>query len=103
VEVDLNAPSNLSAPIAKGDRIGTAVVAVDGGPVAEVAVLASRGLAPAGGASVVARVDDALPGPRIVAWAAIVGAGAAIVIGIALALAGRRRSPGQQGRGEVPQ
>jgi D-alanyl-D-alanine carboxypeptidase (penicillin-binding protein 5/6) len=103
VEVDLNAPSNLSAPIAKGDRIGTAVVAVDGGPVAEVAVLASRGLAPAGGASVVARVDDALPGPRVAAWAAIAGTGAAIVIGIALALAGRRRSPGQRGRGEVPQ
>jgi D-alanyl-D-alanine carboxypeptidase (penicillin-binding protein 5/6) len=103
VEVDLKAPSNLSAPIAKGDRIATAVVSVDGGPVAEVAVIASRDLAPADEMSVVARVDDALPGPRVVAWAAIAGGGAAIVIGIGLALAGRRRSPGQRGRGEVPQ
>jgi hypothetical protein len=103
VEVDLDAPSSLSAPIAKGDRIGTAAVTVDGDAVAKVAVLASRDLAPADGASVIARLDDALPGPRVTAWAAIAGACAAIVIGIVLALAGRRRSPGRQGRGEVPQ
>jgi D-alanyl-D-alanine carboxypeptidase (penicillin-binding protein 5/6) len=103
VEVDLDAPSSLSAPIAKGDRIGTAAVTVDGDAVANVAVLASRDLAPADGASVIARLDDALPGPRVTAWAAIAGACAAIVIGIVLALAGRRRSPGRQGRGEVPQ
>jgi D-alanyl-D-alanine carboxypeptidase (penicillin-binding protein 5/6) len=103
VEVDLDAPSSLSAPIAKGDRIGTAAVTVDGDAVAKVAVLASRDLAPADEASVIARVDDALPGPRVTAWAAIAGACAAIVIGIVLALAGRRRSPGRQGRGEVPQ
>jgi D-alanyl-D-alanine carboxypeptidase (penicillin-binding protein 5/6) len=103
VRVDVDAPSTVAAPVTRGDRVGTAVVTVDGEPLAEVAALAARGVAPSGGDSIVSRVDDALPGPRTLAWAAMGGACAAIVIGIGLALSRRRRSPGQRGRGEVPQ
>lgn len=103
VEVDLNVSSSVSAPVARGDRIGTALVTVEGERLAKVAVLASRDLEPSDGGSVVSRVDGALPGPRAVAWAAIGGACAAIVIGIVIALTRRRQSQGQQGRGEVPQ
>jgi serine-type D-Ala-D-Ala carboxypeptidase (penicillin-binding protein 5/6) len=104
VEVDPQVPSNVSAPVARGDRIGTALVTVDGERLAKVAVLASRDLEPSSGGSVMSRVDDALPGPRGVAWAGIGGA-CAIVIGIVIALTRRRQSqsPGQRGRGEVAQ
>ncbi len=102
VEVDLKVPSDVSAPVARGDRIGTALVTVDGERLATVAALASRDLAPSGGGSVASRVDDAVPGPRAVAWAAIGGA-CAIVIGIVIALTRRRQSPGRRGRGEVAQ
>ena len=54
-------------------------------------------LAPAG-SSLASRVDDAVPGPRAVAWAATGAAAVAIVIGIALALT-RRRGRGQPGQG----
>ena len=54
-------------------------------------------LAPAS-PSLVSRVDDAVPGPRAVAWVAAGGAAVAIVIGIALALAHRRRDQGQPGQ-----
>ncbi len=47
-------------------------------------------LAPAS-PSLVSRVDDAVPGPRAVAWIAAGGAAVAIVIGIVLALTHRRR------------
>jgi D-alanyl-D-alanine carboxypeptidase (penicillin-binding protein 5/6) len=105
VQVAVHAPRSVAAPIDRGDRIGTALVTLDDDPLARVALLASRGVTPSGPQSAVARVDDALPGPRAVVWGAIGGAFAAIVIGIVLALAQRRRSQGQSqpGQGDMPQ
>jgi serine-type D-Ala-D-Ala carboxypeptidase (penicillin-binding protein 5/6) len=103
VQVAVHAPRTAAAPIARGDRMGTALVTLDGDRLARVAVLASHGLAPSGPESVLARVDNAMPGPRAVVWAAIGGAAAAIVIGIALALTRRHRSQGQPGQGEMRQ
>jgi hypothetical protein len=54
-------------------------------------------LAPAS-PSLVSRVDDAVPGPRAFVWIASGGVAAAIVIGIVLALAHRRRHQGQPGQ-----
>jgi serine-type D-Ala-D-Ala carboxypeptidase (penicillin-binding protein 5/6) len=102
VHVAVHAPRAMAAPIARGDRIGTALVTLDGDPLARVAVLASNGLAPSGSDSVSARVDNVLPGPRAAAWAIIGAAAVAIVIGIALALTHRRRSQGQPGQGGGP-
>ena len=68
---------------------------LDGEVVGRVALLSKRpALAPAG-SSAASRVDDAVPGPRAVAWAAIGAAVVAIVIGIALTRRRRRAQPGQ--------
>jgi D-alanyl-D-alanine carboxypeptidase (penicillin-binding protein 5/6) len=101
--VEVQALRTLSAPVRRGDRVGTAQVTLDGDRLGRVALLAAHGLAPAGDASVVAGIDDALPGPRGVAWALVAGVCAAIVIGIALALTRRRQPRGQRGRGDLEQ
>jgi hypothetical protein len=61
---------------------------VDGELVGRVAAIAARPLQPSGG-GLVASVDDAIPGPRIVVWLLVVAA-AAFVILIAAAVLGRR-------------
>lgn len=88
VDVALKTPTAVEAPIHRGERIGTATVTVDGHPVGRVAAVAARPLEPAA-SGVVASVDDAIPGPRIVVWLLVVAA-AAFVILIAAALVGRR-------------
>ena len=55
-----------------------------------VPLLAAHGVQVKSGESLVARIDDAVPGPRAIAWAGAVAV-AAIVIGIAVALASRSR------------
>jgi serine-type D-Ala-D-Ala carboxypeptidase (penicillin-binding protein 5/6) len=91
VRVRIDAPRQVLGPIPRGRRLGAAIVAVDGEVAGRAALLSKRpALAPAS-RSFVSRVDDALPGPRAVVWAAGVAA-VAIVIGIALALSQRRRS-----------
>jgi serine-type D-Ala-D-Ala carboxypeptidase (penicillin-binding protein 5/6) len=89
VDVALRAPKSIKAPIHRGERLGLATATLAGEPVGRVPVVAARGIKPATGDSVVADVDDAIPGPRIVVW--IIGAGlVAIVILIGAALARRR-------------
>jgi D-alanyl-D-alanine carboxypeptidase (penicillin-binding protein 5/6) len=89
VRVRIAAPAQVLGPIPRGRRIGAAVVTVDGQVAGRAPLVAGRAaLAPAS-PSLVSRVDDAVPGPRAVVWAGAAGAAAAIVIGIALALANR--------------
>lgn len=88
VDVAARVPAAVEAPIRRGERIGTATVTVDGRVVGRVAAVAARPLEPAA-KGLVASVDDAVPGPRIVVWLLVVAA-AAFVILIAAALAGRR-------------
>jgi D-alanyl-D-alanine carboxypeptidase (penicillin-binding protein 5/6) len=88
VDVSLKAPGAVEAPIHRGERIGTATATVDGDPVGSVRAIAARAVKPASG-GVVASVDDAVPGPRMVVWLLVVAA-AAFVILIAAALAGKR-------------
>ena len=95
IQVAVEAPDEVQGPIPRGRRLGTGVVTLDGEEVGRVALLSKRtALAPAS-SSLVARVDDAVPGPRGVAWAATGAAGVAIVIGIALIRRRRRGQPGQ--------
>jgi serine-type D-Ala-D-Ala carboxypeptidase (penicillin-binding protein 5/6) len=89
VDVSLKAPSAVEAPIRRGKRLGSATALVAGKPVGRVPVVAARAVKPAASGSVVADVDDALPGPRAVVWLLLVGL-VAIVILIAAALLGRR-------------
>jgi D-alanyl-D-alanine carboxypeptidase (penicillin-binding protein 5/6) len=88
VDVGLRAPAAVEAPIRRGERIGTATVTVDGEPAGRVAAVAARPVKPAS-SGLLASVDDAIPGPRIVVWLLVVAA-AAFVILIAAALVGRR-------------
>jgi serine-type D-Ala-D-Ala carboxypeptidase (penicillin-binding protein 5/6) len=90
VRVRVQAPRDVLGPIPRGRRLGAAVVTVDGEVAGRAPLLSKRAaLAPAS-PSLVSRLDDAVPGPRAVAWIAAGGAALAIVIGIALALTHRR-------------
>jgi hypothetical protein len=71
------------------------VVTLDGEVIGRVALLSKRPALGPAGSSVASWVDDAVPGPRAVAWAAIGAAVVAIVIGIALTRRRRRGQPGQ--------
>jgi serine-type D-Ala-D-Ala carboxypeptidase (penicillin-binding protein 5/6) len=98
VRVRIEAPPNVLGPIPRGRRLGAAVVTVDGEVAGRAPLLSRRAaLAPAS-RSLVSRVDDAVPGPRAFVWIAGGGVAAAIVIGIVLALAHRRRHQGQPGQ-----
>jgi D-alanyl-D-alanine carboxypeptidase (penicillin-binding protein 5/6) len=88
VDVALRAPTAVEAPIRRGERIGRATVTVDGEPAGSVPAVAARRVEPAAG-GVVASIDDAIPGPRIVVWLLVVAAGAFVIL-IAAALVGRR-------------
>jgi D-alanyl-D-alanine carboxypeptidase (penicillin-binding protein 5/6) len=89
VDVSLKAPSAVEAPIRRGEPLGKAIATLAGDPVGRVRVVAARAVKPAGSGSVVAQVDDAIPGPRAVLWLIVVGL-VAIVILIAATLLGRR-------------
>jgi hypothetical protein len=78
VDVALRAPTAVAAPIRRGQRVGTATVTVDGEPVGRVAAVAARPLKPASG--LVASVDDAIPGPRVVVWLLVVAAAAFVIL-----------------------
>jgi serine-type D-Ala-D-Ala carboxypeptidase (penicillin-binding protein 5/6) len=87
IDVALHAPRSIQAPIHRGERVGVATATLAGEPVGRVPVVAARSVKPASG-SVVADIDDALPGPRAVVW--IIGVGlVAIVILIGTALVRR--------------
>jgi serine-type D-Ala-D-Ala carboxypeptidase (penicillin-binding protein 5/6) len=88
VDVSVRVPDHLEAPIRRGERVGRVDLTVGGEPVGRVLLLAHRSLAAASGESLVARLDDVVPGGRVALWGGAVGA--AILIGIALAVARSR-------------
>jgi serine-type D-Ala-D-Ala carboxypeptidase (penicillin-binding protein 5/6) len=69
VETDVIAPGEVDGPVERGERLGRAVVSVDGEPAGEVALVAARAVS---SATLVERLDDAVPGPRSVLWAVMV-------------------------------
>jgi serine-type D-Ala-D-Ala carboxypeptidase (penicillin-binding protein 5/6) len=88
LDVRVDAPESVTAPIRRGDRVGRATVVSAGEPIGSVPLLAARAATVAPSESLVAQVDDAVPGPRGVVWVLVSAVAAAIVIGIAV-VAGR--------------
>jgi D-alanyl-D-alanine carboxypeptidase (penicillin-binding protein 5/6) len=87
----VDAPAEVEGPIERGERLGTATVAVDGETVARVGLEAAR---PVAGATLLERFDGAVPGPRAVAWLVAV-AGLGLLFIAAVAIFDRRRGRGR--------
>jgi serine-type D-Ala-D-Ala carboxypeptidase (penicillin-binding protein 5/6) len=87
VSTEVIAPDEVEGPVDRGERVGEAVIEVDGEPVARVALVAARAV-PA--ADVGDRVDDALPGGRALAWVLITAVLAALLVLIGRAISHRR-------------
>ncbi len=66
----VDAPAEVDGPVSSGDRLGEVVVTVDGDAVGRTALVATSSAA---AASLLERYDAAVPGPRLVAWAAAIG------------------------------
>jgi D-alanyl-D-alanine carboxypeptidase (penicillin-binding protein 5/6) len=73
------APTELDGPVRKGERLGQVVVVVGGEAVGRTPLLAT---ASASAASLVERVDAAVPGPRVVAWGIAIAVLALVLIGL---------------------
>ena len=58
-------PAEVEGPVAEGERLGAALVTVDGATAARVPLVAARS---ADAASLIERIDAALPGRRAGAW-----------------------------------
>jgi serine-type D-Ala-D-Ala carboxypeptidase (penicillin-binding protein 5/6) len=87
ISTEVIAPDEVEGPVDRGDRLGEAVVSVDGEPVGRVALVAVRAV-PA--ADLGDRVDDALPGGRASAWVLITAALAALLLLAGRAISRRR-------------
>lgn len=74
-------PAEVEGPVARGDRLGTAVVRVDGTREARMPLVASRG---AEAASLIERIDGALPGRRLGAWGLLAFAALGLVTALTL-------------------
>ncbi len=68
LRVIVDAPGSVPAPVHRGERIGRATVTVGGERVGRVPLASGYSVRVAGAGSLVARADDALPGPRAVVW-----------------------------------
>ena len=88
LDVSVAAPRHAEGPISKGERIGKAVVLVDGEQVATVALAATRS---ASAASLVERYDAVVPGPRALTWALTFAALAIVFVGFVVVRDRRRR------------
>ena len=87
LDTRVEAPAEVDGPVARGDRLGTVVVTIDGEPAARAPLKATSSAA---AATLVERYDAAVPGPRALAWLLAVVVLAAIGIG-AIAVWDRRR------------
>jgi serine-type D-Ala-D-Ala carboxypeptidase (penicillin-binding protein 5/6) len=67
----------LEGPVERGERLGTAVVSVDGADEARVPLIAARS---ADAASLIERIDAALPGRRVGAWGLLALGALALVL-----------------------
>jgi serine-type D-Ala-D-Ala carboxypeptidase (penicillin-binding protein 5/6) len=88
VETDVVAPEEVEGPVDRGERLGEAVVSVDGEEVGRVALIAARAV-PA--ADIGDRVNDALPGGPVLAWVLVTAALAAAIV-LVVRLIGHRRA-----------
>lgn len=81
LEAEIDAPAGVEGPIARGARLGTATVTLDGDPVGKVPLVAARAIAEPG-------LIEKVGGPIVVAAIALV----AIVILLGVVLLLRRRT-----------
>ncbi len=87
-------PPEVKGPVSRGDRFGTAIVTVDGEQEARVPLVAASG---ADAASLIERIDAALPGSRAGAWGLLALGALAVLLLIVIPVAWivrRRREPG---------
>lgn len=92
LETSVEAPAEVEGPIAEGDRLGRAVVTLDGERVGTVALLAGRAVTEPG-------LVDRIGGP-VVALLAIAAICVIVVAGFVVL---RRRRPGRGGNGRTPE
>ena len=88
VATRLDAPAEVEGPIERGQRLGTAIVSVDGDVEDRVGLLAARA---ASAASPLERFDGAVPGPRAFAWACVLAVPVVLLV-LIVGLARRRRA-----------
>jgi D-alanyl-D-alanine carboxypeptidase (penicillin-binding protein 5/6) len=91
VEVAVDAPAEVAGPIDRGERLGQATVTLDGELVDRVPLLAARAV---GEASVVQRLDSAIPGPRPVLVILVLVVLAGAVAAVVAVVRRQRRLPG---------
>lgn len=73
------APREVRGPVRRGERVGTAVVTLDGKRIDRVALIAAAAVpAP----KIIDRADSAVPGPRAILYLLLLALAALIVIGI---------------------
>jgi serine-type D-Ala-D-Ala carboxypeptidase (penicillin-binding protein 5/6) len=89
VRLNVRRPDSPQAPIRRGERLGRATVTVDGQRAGSTPLLARYAVGVARSRSLVARVDDAVPGPRALLWVLV--AAVAAVGALAIGAAGARR------------
>lgn len=77
-------PAEIEGPISRGERLGTAVVTVDGAVETRVPLVSTRSV---GAASLIDRIDSALPGRRTGAWGLLALGALAIVVFVVLIVA----------------
>lgn len=83
----IDAPSEVEGPIERGERLGNAVITLDGETVARVRLEAASSV-PA--ASLLQRFDGAVPGSRAVAWTVAIAGIAALFVTVLLIYDRRR-------------
>ena len=100
VDVTINAPETIDAPVMRGERLGTATVTLEGEPVGKAPLLAGRSVRADTSGSPIAGLDDAVPGPRGVAWAVAAAIAAVLLgaIGWGFSRVRRRPSPSNPAR-----
>jgi D-alanyl-D-alanine carboxypeptidase (penicillin-binding protein 5/6) len=87
VETELDVPAEVEGPIERGERLGEALVSVDGELVDRVPIAAARSIPQA---TLLQRFDGSVPGPRAVAWLVAIG-GLALLGALAIFAFDRRR------------
>lgn len=88
VETEVIAPQDVEGPVERGERLGRVMLSVDGEPAGGAPLVAERAIPPA---SLVERLDDVVPGPRLLVWGLALAC-LALGSGAMLVLAGRRRA-----------
>lgn len=85
-------PTEIEGPIERGERLGTVLVTVDGAEVAKVPLASTRSVQEA---TLIDRIDSALPGERAGAWGLLALSALTIILLAVLTIAWlrQRRAP----------